>query len=290
MAVAVFAGSLQLLVGLGGMLSFGHAAYFGLGAYGAALLLKHAGVSMPGAFLLAPVVAGLAAAGFGVFCVRRSGVYFAMLTLACAQIVYSVAHQWYDVTGGDNGILGVWPDPGLASPPRYYLWALAATLAAFALLRWATRAPFGLTLRAARDHPRRAEALGVAVAVQQLWAFVLAGAVAGLAGALFVFLKGSIFPESLAIPRSVEGLIVLMLGGVHRLGGAVAGATVYTLLDAVITRYTVYWQAVLGSILVLLVLLFPRGILSVLERAPREAARARAAGTGGAGEREERRG
>jgi branched-chain amino acid transport system permease protein len=290
MAVAVFAGSLQLLVGLGGMLSFGHAAYFGLGAYGAALLLKHAGLSMAGAFLLAPVVAALAAAGFGVFCVRRSGVYFAMLTLACAQIVHSVAHQWYDVTGGDNGILGVWPDPRLASPPRYYLWALAATLAAFALLHWAARAPFGLTLRAARDHPRRAEALGVSVAAQQLWAFVVAGAVAGLAGALFVFLKGSIFPESLAIPRSVEGLIVLMLGGVHRLGGAVAGAMLYTLLDAVITRYTVYWQAVLGSILVLLVLLFPRGVLSVLERAPRGAARATAAGTGGAGEREERRG
>jgi len=274
MVVAVFAGGLQLLVGLGGLLSFGHAAYFGLGGYGAALLLKSAGLSMPAAFLLAPLVAGLAAAGLGAFCVRRSGVYFAMLTLACAQIVYSVAHQWYDVTGGDNGILGVWPDPGLATPARYYVWALAATLAAFALLRWAAAAPFGLTLRAARDHPRRAEALGVAVGVQQLWAFALAGAVAGLAGALFVFLKGSIFPESLAIPRSVEGLIVLMLGGVHRLGGALVGATLYTLLDAGITRVTPYWQAVLGGILMGLVLLFPRGVLSVLERAPREADRA----------------
>jgi len=274
MVVAVFAGGLQLLVGLGGLLSFGHAAYFGLGGYGAALLLKAAGLSMPAAFLLAPLVAGLAAAGLGAFCVRRSGVYFAMLTLACAQIVYSVAHQWYDVTGGDNGILGVWPDPGWATPARYYVWALAATLAAFALLRWAAAAPFGLTLRAARDHPRRAEALGVAVGVQQLWAFALAGAVAGLAGALFVFLKGSIFPESLAIPRSVEGLIVLMLGGVHRLGGALVGATLYTLLDAGITRVTPYWQAVLGGILMGLVLLFPRGVLSVLERAPREADRA----------------
>ena len=290
MAVAVFAGGLQLLVGLGGLLSFGHAAYFGLGGYGAALLLKAAGASMPVAFLLAPLLAGLAAAGLGVFCVRRSGVYFAMLTLACAQIVYSIAHQWYDVTGGDNGIVGVWPDPGLASPSRYYLWALAATLAAFALLRWATAAPFGLTLRAARDHPRRAEALGIAVGVQHLWAFVMAGTVAGLAGALFVFLKGSIFPESLAIPRSVEGLIVLMLGGLHRLGGPVAGATLYTLLDAVITRYTPYWQAVLGSILVVLVLLFPRGVLSVLDRAPRGAGRAEDAGTGAAVDGEDRHG
>jgi len=269
MAIAVFAGSLQLLVGVGGLLSFGHAAYFGLGGYGAALLLKHLGVSMLGAFLLAPVVAGAAAAGFGLFCVRRSGVYFAMLTLACAQIVYSVVHQWYEVTGGDNGILGIWPDPALGSPPRYYLWALAVTVGAFAVLRRVAEAPFGLTLRATRDHPGRAEALGVAVAGQQRWAFVVAGAVAGLAGALFVFLEGSIFPEILTIPRSVEGLIVLMLGGVHRLGGAVVGATVYTLLDAVIARYTIYGQAVLGGILILLVLLFPRGILSVRERAPR---------------------
>jgi branched-chain amino acid transport system permease protein len=275
MAVALFAGSLQLLVGVGGLLSFGHAAYFGLGGYGAALLLKHAGVSMLGAFLLAPVVAGTVAAGFGVFCVRRSGVYFAMLTLACAQIVYSVAHQWYEVTGGDNGILGVWPAPGLGSPAGYYLWALGVTAAALAFLRRVAAAPFGLTLRATRDHPGRAAALGVAVAGQQLWAFVVAGALAGLAGALFVFLEGSIFPETLTIPRSVEGLIVLMLGGVHRLDGAVVGATVYTLLDAVITRYTSYWRAVLGGILILLVLLFPRGILSVLERTPRDAREAR---------------
>jgi branched-chain amino acid transport system permease protein len=270
LALAVFAGSLQLLVGVGGLLSFGHAAYFGLGAYGVALLLKHAGVSMLTAFLLAPLVAGAAAAGIGLFCVRRSGIYFAMLTLACAQIVYSVAHQWYEVTGGDNGILGIWPAPALGSPARYYLFALGVTTAAFLLLGRVTRAPFGLTLRATRDHPRRAEALGVAVAGQQWRAFVGAGAVAGLAGALFVFLEGSIFPEVLAIPRSVEGLIVLMLGGVHSLGGALVGATVYTLLDAVISRYTVYGQAVLGGLLILLVLLFPRGILSLAERPPRD--------------------
>jgi branched-chain amino acid transport system permease protein len=269
MAVAVFAGSLQLLVGVGGLLSFGHAAYFGLGGYGAALLLRHAGVSMLGAFLLAPVVAGAAAAGIGLFCVRRSGIYFAMLTLACAQIVYSVAHQWYEVTGGDNGILGIWPDPALSSPARYYLWALGVTAAAFFVLHRVTVAPFGLTLRATRDQPRRAEALGVAVPGQQWRAFVVAGAVAGLAGALFVFLQGSIFPEVLAIPRSVEGLIVLMLGGVHRLGGALVGATVYTLLDALISRYTIYGQAVLGGLLILLVLLFPRGILPGRERTPR---------------------
>jgi branched-chain amino acid transport system permease protein len=270
MAVALFAGSLQLLVGVGGLLSFGHAAFFGLGGYGAALLLKEAGVPMLGAFLLAPVAAAAAAAGFGLFCVRRSGIYFAMLTLACAQIVYSVAHQWYEVTGGDNGILGVWPDPALATPSRYYLWALGVTAAGFLVLRRVTLAPFGLTLRATRDQPRRAEAVGIGVPGQQWWAFVVAGGVAGLAGALFAFLEGSVFPEVLTIPRSVEGLIVLMLGGVHRLGGAVVGATLYTLLDALIGRYTVYGQAVLGGLLIPLVLLFPRGILSVLDRAPRD--------------------
>ena len=264
LAFALFAASLHLLMGTGGMVSFGHAAAFGLGAYGAALLVQWAKAPMLVAFAAAPLAAALAAVVIGFFCVRLSSIYFAMLTLAFAQIAYAIVHQWYDVTGGDNGLLGIWPAPWLASPIRYYYLALAACGAGLAALAAADRAPFGLTLRAARDHARRAEAVGIDVRAHQWLAFVVAGFFGGLAGGTFAFLKGSVFPELLAVPVSVEPLVMVLLGGVHSLAGAPLGAALYKLLDTVVTRYTEYWQLVLGVILVVLVLVFPRGILGVL--------------------------
>ncbi len=264
-AFALFAASLHLLMAVGGMVSFGHAAYFGLGAYGAALLLQLAGLPMPVAFLGAPLVAALAAALFGYFCVRLSSIYFAMLTLAFAQIVYAVVHQWDEVTGGDNGLLSVWPPPWLAAPDRYYYWALGAALVGIVLLRLVAASPFGLTLRAARDHARRAEALGVNIRALQWTAFVVAGFVAGLGGAIFAFLKGSVFPVYTETPMSVQPLVMVLLGGVGSPSGPLIGAAVYKLLDTVITRYTDYWQIVLGAILMVLVLALPRGIAGVLD-------------------------
>jgi branched-chain amino acid transport system permease protein len=263
-AFVLFAASLHLLMGLGGMVSFGHAAFFGIGAYAAALLLKLAGWPMALAFVAAPVVAGLTAVVFGYFCVRLTSIYFAMLTLAFAQIVYAVVHQWDAVTGGDNGVLSVWPPPWLATPTRYYYWSLAATLAGVVLLRVVAASPFGLSLRAVRDHARRAEAVGINVRVLQWAAFVVAGVVAGLGGAVFAFLKGSVFPVYTEAPMSVQPLVMVLLGGVGSPAGPLIGAAVYKLLDTVITRYTDYWQIVLGGILILLVLAFPRGIAGSL--------------------------
>jgi branched-chain amino acid transport system permease protein len=264
-AFALFAASLHLLMGLGGMVSFGHAAYFGLGAYGAALLLKGAGWPMPLAFLAAPVVAAVAAAIFGYFCVRLTSIYFAMLTLAFAQIVYAVVHQWDAVTGGDNGVLSVWPPPWLKSPVRYYYWALLFVGAGVVLLRLVAASPFGLALRAVRDHARRAEAVGINIRALQWTAFVVAGFFAGLAGAVFAFLKGSVFPVYAESPMSVQPLVMVLLGGVGAPSGPLIGAAAYKLLDTVITRYTDYWQAGLGGILIALVLVFPRGIAGVLD-------------------------
>jgi branched-chain amino acid transport system permease protein len=269
LAFALFAASLHLLMGTGGMVSFGHAAAFGLGAYGAALLMKVFDASMPVAFIAAPVVAALCAVVIGFFCVRLSSIYFAMLTLAFAQIAYAIVHQWYDVTGGDNGLLGVWPAPWLASPIRYYYVALVACAGGIALLGVIGKAPFGLVLRAARDHARRAETVGVNVRSHQWLAFIIAGFFGGLAGATFVFLKGSAFPDYFSVPRSVEPLVMVLLGGVPSLAGAPIGAAIYKILDTVVTKYTEYWQMVLGVILVTLVLAFPRGVLGVLDR-PRE--------------------
>ncbi len=264
LAFALFATSLHLLMGTGGMVSFGHAAYFGLGAYGAALLMKNAGLPMPLAFLAAPLLAAAIAVVFGFFSVRLTSIYFAMLTLAFAQIVFAIVHQWYEVTGGDNGLLGVWPPPWLGSPARYYYWALGAGAAGIALLKVVAASPFGLTLRAARDHARRAEAVGVNIRAHQLVAFVVAGFFAGLAGAVFVYLKGSVFPVYVDAPMSVQPLVMVLLGGVGSFAGPAIGAVVYKLLDSVITRYTEYWQVVLGAILIVLVTTFPRGIVGVL--------------------------
>ncbi|MFB3816592.1 MAG: ABC transporter permease [Candidatus Methylomirabilales bacterium] len=264
LALALFAASLQLLLGAGGMVSFGHAAYFGLGAYGAALCMTAGPRSFPLALLAAPVLAAAAALLFGTFCVRRAGIYFAMLTLAVAQLTYALAHQWYEVTGGDNGIVGVWPPGGLASPVAYYYLALAAGAGGLWLLGRVGASPFGLLLRAARDHAPRAEAAGVDVRGQQLVAFVVAGAFAGLGGGLYVFLKGSVFPDLLGIPVSVEGLIMVLLGGLESLPGAALGAALFEGLDVLAGRVTEYWQAVLGTLLLALVLLFPRGLAPAL--------------------------
>jgi branched-chain amino acid transport system permease protein len=266
LAFALFASSLHLLMGVGGMVSFGHAAYFGGGAYGAALLMKLAGLPMPLAFLTAPLLAAALSLVFGYWCVRLTSIYFAMLTLAFAQIVYAIVHQWDEVTGGDNGLLGVWPSHWLASPARYYYWALAAGVAGIALLRLVAASPFGLALRAARDHPRRAEAVGINIRAHQLAAFVVAGFFAGLGGAIYVFLKGSVFPSYVDAPMSVEPLVMVLLGGVGSFGGPPVGAAVYKVLDTVITRYTDYWQVVLGVILIVLVTAFPRGIVGALHR------------------------
>jgi branched-chain amino acid transport system permease protein len=264
-AFALFAASLHLLMGPGGMVSFGHAAYFGLGAYGAALLLMGAAWPMPLAFLAAPVAAAVAAAVFGYFSVRLTSIYFAMLTLAFAQIVFAVVHQWDAVTGGDNGVLSVWPPPWLKSPMRYYYWALGFAGAGVVLLRVVAASPFGLALRAVRDHARRAEAVGINIRALQWTAFVVAGFFAGLAGAVFVFLKGSVFPVYTETPMSVQPLVMVLLGGIGAPAGPLIGAAAYKLLDTVITRYTDYWQAGLGGILIALVLAFPRGIAGVLD-------------------------
>ncbi len=260
LVAALFASSLHFIMGPGGLHSFGHAAYFGLGAYAAALLVRTAGVPMELALALAPLAAGLGALLYGWLCVRLSGVYLTMLTLAFAQITWALCYQWDAVTGGSNGITGVWPAAWLASPLAYYALTLAVVAAAALLLRGMLLAPFGLALRAARDSALRAEALGVDVRRLQWAAFVVAGVMAGLAGALFVFSKGSISPDALSVGKSVDGLVMVLLGGVQTLSGPLVGAAVFTWLHDTVARNTDYWRAVLGITMLALVLLFPQGL------------------------------
>ncbi|WP_051340556.1 ABC transporter permease [Azospirillum halopraeferens] len=259
--LALLASSLHLLTGLGGLVSFGHAAWFGLGAYGAALLVRDAGAPMLPALAAAPLVAGLGALVAGWFCVRRSGLYFAMLTLAFAQIVWSVTFQWYAVTGGDNGILGVWPADWASSKAVYYELTLLLAGGTLWLLRRAAFAPFGYALRAGRDSALRAEAVGIDVRHRQWMAFTLAGACAGLAGGLYAFAHGSVFPTLMAVPVSVDALVMVLLGGLRTLAGPAAGAALFHGLETEAMRLTDYWRLVLGLVIVVLVLAFPQGVV-----------------------------
>jgi len=265
LSLALFAASLHFIMGPAGMVSFGHAAYFGLGAYGAGLLLKAAGWTMTPALLAAPVVAGIGAIVFGWFCVRLSGVYLAMLTLAFAQIAWSVVFQWDAFTGGSNGLVGIWPASWASSKTVYYYLALAVCGASIWFLRRMLFAPFGYALRAGRDSPLRCDAIGIDVQRIQWAAFVIVGVFAGVAGGIYAFSKGSISPEVMAIGRSVDGLVMVLLGGVQTLSGPVVGAAVFTWLQDTIARNTDYWRAMLGFAIVFIVLAFPQGIVGALQ-------------------------
>jgi branched-chain amino acid transport system permease protein len=262
----LFATSLHFIMGPGGMHSFGHAAYFGLGAYGAGLLVKFLALSMPAALLLAPLAAGAGALLFGWFSVRLSGVYLAMLTLAFAQIVWAIVFQWEHLTGGSNGILGIWPTAPFDTRSRYYLLTLALTLCGVLLLWRMLFAPFGYAMRAGRDSPLRAEAIGINVKRVHWIGFAIAGAVGGLAGALFAFAKGSISPETIAVGRSVDGMVMVLLGGLQTLVGPVVGASVFAVLQDTIMRQTEFWRALLGAIILTLVLVFPLGLVGSVAR------------------------
>ncbi|MBB5464629.1 branched-chain amino acid transport system permease protein [Paraburkholderia sp. Clong3] len=260
----LFAASLHFIMGPGGLHSFGHAAYFGLGAYGAALFLKVLNLPMEAALLLGPLLAVAGALVFGWFCVRLSGVYLAMLTLAFAQIVWSVVFQWDDVTGGSNGILGLWPSNWLSSPVAFYYLTLACAVLGVWLLRRMLFSPLGYAMRASRDSALRAEAIGIDVKRVQWASFVIAALFCGLAGSLYAFSKGNISPEVISVSRSVDGLVMVLLGGLQTLSGPIVGAAVFTWLQDTVARQTDYWQALLGLAILLLVIAFPQGIVGFI--------------------------
>ena len=265
---ALLAASLHFGMGLGGIISFGHAAFFGLGAYSVALAVQHTDAPFAAALLLAPIAAGLVGLLIGRVVLRSHGVYAAMLTLAFAQILWSTAVQWVDVTGGDNGLLGLWSvlPRALASPTVYYGLTLAIVVASLIVLRRAALAPFGFALRATRDSELRAEAIGIDAQRTRWLAFSAGGFFAGLAGALHAFHKGSVFPTTLSIPVSVDALVMVLLGGVQTLSGPIVGALAYHGLATELTRVTDHWRLILGVAIVMLAALFPEGIVGFLRR------------------------
>jgi branched-chain amino acid transport system permease protein len=265
--VALFATAFNLLMGYGGMVSFGHAAYFALGAYAAALVVKRLDLPMLIGLAAAPLVAAAGALFFGFFIVRLSHTYFAMLSLAFAQIVFTVVFKWTALTGGDNGILNVWPPPLLKSPQAYYNFTVAVTGGAIAAIHTIVSSPFGYALKAIRENPRRARFIGVNVRRHQLIAFVLSGMFSGLAGGLFAFFNGSVFPDFAFLNKSFEPLVVALLGGVQSFFGPLAGAFGFKILETLIARqWPVYWPLFLGSAVILVIVFLPQGFVGLVER------------------------
>jgi len=260
----LFATSLHFIMGPGGMHSFGHAAYFGLGAYGTALTVKLLAAPMAAALPAAMIAALAGALLFGWFAVRLSGVYLAMLTLAFAQIVWSILFQWEAVTGGSNGILGIWPQAPFDDRSAFYLLTLAIVLAGILLLRRFLFAPFGYAMRAGRDSALRAEAIGINVKRVQWIGFAIAGTICGAAGGMFAFAKGTISPDVAWVSRSIDAMVMVLLGGLQTLSGPVVGAAVFTWLQDTVMRQTSFWRGLLGAVILLLVLVFPGGIVGTL--------------------------
>jgi branched-chain amino acid transport system permease protein len=271
LAFALYAVSFNVLLGYGGMLSFGHAAFFGVGGYTAAILLKKAGLPPGLAFALVPFAAllmsALVALVIGIFSVRRSGIYFAMLTFAFQMLLYTIALKATSVTGGDDGLTGLKPPGLLAQPLYYYYFALAFVAGATYVLYRLVSSPFGFTLRALRANARRVQYVGVNVRAHQLAAFVASGAFAGLAGSLFALSTGNVFPGWLDWTASATPIVMAVLGGVHTFLGPALGAAVYVVLEVMISGKTEYWPLAMGVIIVALVLAMPEG-LSGLRRKP----------------------
>ncbi len=275
--LALFAVSLNLLLGYTGLVSFGHAAYFALGAYTCGILMKQVGVPFALAFPAGGLLAALFALLFGFFCVRLTKIYFAMLTLAFAQIVWAVIFKWNDVTGGEQGIPEIpYPDLGwmehlpllgqLRTSDHFYLLTVALVGLCLGALRRIVGSPFGRILTTIRENPERAEFIGVNVRRYELAAFVIAGFFAGLSGALFGIFNRGLFPDFAYWPKSSEVLIMALLGGMGHFWGPAVGALVLLVLNQQITSYTQYWPFVLGTILIALLFAFPGGIVGTLER------------------------
>jgi len=267
--MVLFAASLNLLMSYGGMVSFGHAAYFGLGAYGLALPLAKLGAPVWAGVALGPLAAALGALLFGALCVRLTHIYFAMLTLACSEITYTILFQAYDYTGGDTGITKFMA-PRFGLDPRLFGVLVLVIVSACLLALWrAVHSPLGLAIRAVGEEPHRAAALGYAPRTVQLAAFVIAGTLAGVAGTLFAVYQGNAFPDYAGIGFTLDALVMVVIGGLHSFAGGIYGAVIYTLLKTFVSRYVAAWELVIGLILLGVVLASPAGVAGAVRRVGR---------------------
>ena len=264
LVTGLLATSLNMVLGFGGIYQFHHAVFYGVGAYGAAIMIAKLGYSPWLGFIVGPLLSGVLSLVMGAICIRLSKLYFGMLQISLGSLVWAVVYRWYAFTGGDDGIHGV-SMPSLIAPPKgAYYFTLLVTGACLFVMYLIVKSPFGSTLQGIRDNPVRSEAVGVNVKLQQLVALVIAGFFAGVAGVLFVVVDNSAFPDMLFWTLSLEVLIMCLLGGWFTFLGPMLGAAILVALRTFASTFTEYWTMIQGIILILVIIFLPEGVLGYL--------------------------
>jgi branched-chain amino acid transport system permease protein len=267
--------SVNFLLGYTGVLSFGHAAYFGLGAYGAGMTIRYLVPSTSLSLLVGMLVGTLAGAIIGPLIIRLRGVYFAMVTIAFGQVFYFMAFRWNNVTGGDDGLLGWTRMPLnfgfttidiLHNPRAFYYFILVVFAISVGVMAWVLRSPFGRTLIAIRENERRARFLGIPVDRHIWMSWVISCCFVSVAGALYALLNNFVDPRALYWTQSGDFVIMAVLGGMRSFWGPLIGAAIFVLLQDYLSSQTQNWMSFVGLFFVLVVLFFPRGILGAIRR------------------------
>jgi branched-chain amino acid transport system permease protein len=263
----LFAVSFNMLFGQTGMLSFGQALYFGLGAYFTGLMVDHYGSALflPG-MAMGVAAAALLALAIGPLTIRVTGVYFTVLTLAFGQLAWGITFKWYEFTGGDDGIQGILPPGLLDNPVVYYYFTLVLVLASVWFLYRVANSPFGVILRCIRQNPDRVRFLGRRVRLNQLGVYVLAGVFGALAGGLMAGVDGSIHTDMFFWTTSGEVILMSVLGGIGQFFGPFLGAILIILIEDIVGAYTEYWSFIIGSVMLTMVILFPMGVLGEIQK------------------------
>lgn len=263
--MGLFALSLNLLLGYTGMVCFGAAAFFGVGAYTGALIALKTSIPFLIAVLAAPFVAAIFGIIIGWFCVRLTDIFFAMLTLAFGELVFSIIFKWYSFTGGDNGLIEIPLPPVLQNVHGYYYFVLFIVIICTAAFWLIINSPFGKTLQAIRDNAERVEFIGVDVKRYKLISFVIFSFFAGLSGALFAFFNHNVFPVYAGWVKGAEPLLMIILGGTYHFLGPLVGSAIFLMVEKIILARTEYWPIFMGTILVCCVLFLRGGVLGFVQ-------------------------
>jgi branched-chain amino acid transport system permease protein len=261
--LALFAVSFNMIFGYMGQLSFGHAAYFGVGAYATGLLMVKTSVPLPICLAVSMITAGICALVIGYFCVRLTGIYFAILTMAFGQLIYYIIFQWYSFTGGDDGLQGIVPPDWIIGATAYYYFTLFIVAAALIVIWFITESPFGYTMRAIRENADRTRFIGINVRKYMLINFAVAGMFAGLAGGLLGPFNRSIAPDLCNWHQSGLPVFMTVIGGPSSFFGPIIGSLIYTFLFAFVTGFTEYWPLTIGLVIIFVVLYMPGGVMGL---------------------------
>jgi branched-chain amino acid transport system permease protein len=261
----LFAMSNNFPLGFGGIYQLHHAVFYGVGAYGTALVITKSGLSPWLAFLVGPLVAAALSLVMGLICIRLSKLYFGMLQISLGSLVWAVVYRWYSFTGGDDGIHGISVPDIISSYQGAYYFTLVVTAVSLFILYRILKSPYGSTLQGIRDNPVRSAMIGVNVKRHQLLALIIAGFFAGVAGTLFVVVDNTVFPDMMFWTLSMEAVIMCLLGGWLTFLGPMLGAALIVLIRTFVSTYTVYWALVLGIIFMLVIFFLPNGVLGWIE-------------------------